>query len=604
MNDKLNMTHMYFRVGDYDYNVSICSTPSSSFGIFFVCDDISLYAYICLEDEVCNDIHSILRVTYHTRSYANNKTLYNRRRELHNTDDEILTARLVDRAIRSSFPLINKKAEITILLVRHGGKFDVNIAAMMATNILCKLYFGSIFEFNLPIKVSAYNDNILVNNHTNNNSIFNCYMCINKKGISLIELSSNDSVHYNALCDYIEKVYIDYYEHIDKITNILLTHSCHSNIQCVNLTRDTNIEDILVDSIRQIVHDQEYKGHQYIVRIISDIAAEMVSAKYTDEHDIKRHTKYMCKNAFIKYYEIHKTRIDGRQFGEIRDIFIHNDYIQEAHGSAVLYRGHTIVLCNITVDDNTNRNSIYSYADNIYVHYNFHSFSVNEMSKYSLIKRREIGHGAIIKHSVNYAVLTKCNSDMRIVVEVLSSDGSSSMLGSMGAYIVCKNIGMNTKPIVGIGYGAIKINDEIVILKDINSIEDSYGLIDMKIIMDDSNNVIYIQLDSKETVVSVNMLRTILSSFQEDAKQYFEELNKQKSKNIHCLLQEQAKINMNDIIFNEINNKLREITEIHKIHMTKHHGYINIYGSKESIVIASMKIQHIIEKTKRNKHEA
>ena len=586
-----------FIIGDDECIVKICSTPTSSFGIFFSCLDVSLYAYICLEDYVSSDMHSNLRILYSTRSYANNTNLLYRRREIYNTDNEILTARLIDRSIRSHFPRIHKKTEINILLVRRNGKFDVNIAAMLAANILCKLYFGDKFTFNLPVKIALRSQKSIINKEVNDDNAFSCYMCINEDGINLIELHATENVYYDIICDKLETVYNNYKLYIPTIMSAISPYIQNTEINIITHVHYDKIEAILIEEIHRIVTHSKYKGFQNTMNTIRTKATELLLQHDESMHEIelKRVVQVICKNAFLQYYITYNRRIDGRAFDEIRDIEVNNDHLLGAHGSAILHRGYTTVLGNVTISE---QDAKANKVSDIYVHYNFHSFAVNETTKTNFIKRREIGHGAIITRSINYATNNNNkHNEIRIVIEVLSSDGSSSMLGVMCACILCNNIGMHTKTLVGIGYGAIKINNEIVLIKDINGIEDDWGLMDMKVVAHHSN-IVYIQLDSKETIVTTQLLRKWLSNVQIDTQKYANSITQQEPKQLHKLLQEKTKINMDNNMFNSIVNTIKEIETLYNVQVIKEAEHITICGKTESIVIAAMKIQHAIVKNK------
>ena len=586
-----------FVIGDDEYTIDICSTPTSSFGIFFSCVDVSLYAYICLEDYTSSDLHSNLRVIYNTRSYASNTNLLYRRREIHNTDTEILTARLIDRSIRSNFPRLHKKTEINILLVRRNNKFDINVATMMAANILCKLYLGDKFTFNLPIKITLQEQNVIINRDVSHNDTLNCYMCINTSGINLIELYALHDVHYNILCDTLEKVYDEYQKYIHTVLKAINEHIQNTDIKQVEQVQNEQIEEALKEEMHCIVTQNRYKGFQNTIKTIHTKAVQLLSQCYDDidETELKRRAQVICKNAFLKYYTTYKIRIDGRKFNEIREVTINNNNLLGSHGSAILHRGYTTVLGNITISE---QDSKIGKTSDIYVHYNFHNFAVNETTRANFVTRREIGHGAIITRAINYATsVNNKHNEIRIVTEVLSSDGSSSMLGVMCACILCNNIGMHTKTIVGIGYGAMRIDGDIVLIKDINGIEDDWGLMDMKVVIHHSN-VVYIQLDSKETIVTTKLLRLWLHGVQVDTQRYANVITKQETQQLHKLLQEKIKINIDDNTFDNILNTIKEIEKSHSVQIIKEVDGITIYGTTDSIVIAAMKVQNAVAKSK------
>jgi polyribonucleotide nucleotidyltransferase len=214
-------------------------------------------------------------------------------------------------------------------------------------------------------------------------------------------------------------------------------------------------------------------------------------------------------------------RIDGRKVSEIRPITIDMSYLPRAHGSAIFTRGETQALVATTLGTKSDEQKIELLEGESYrhfmLHYNFPSFSVGEVRRFGSPGRREIGHGALAERAVSAVLPAKEEFPytIRIVSDILESNGSSSMATVCGASLALMDAGVPLKShVAGIAMGLVKEGDRYGILTDIMGTEDHYGDMDFKV-AGTEKGVSALQMDIKIAGVSTDIMRVALSQAKE-----------------------------------------------------------------------------------------
>jgi polyribonucleotide nucleotidyltransferase len=214
-------------------------------------------------------------------------------------------------------------------------------------------------------------------------------------------------------------------------------------------------------------------------------------------------------------------RVDGRKVNEIRPISIEVAYLPRAHGSALFTRGETQALVSATLGTKADEQKIEALEGESYrhfmLHYNFPSFSVGEVRRFGSPSRRDIGHGALAERAVEGVMPPKEEFPytVRVVSDILESNGSSSMASVCGASLALMDAGAPLKAhVAGIAMGLVKEGDRFGILTDIMGTEDHYGDMDFKVAGTDKG-VTALQMDIKITGVSVDIMREALQQARE-----------------------------------------------------------------------------------------
>jgi polyribonucleotide nucleotidyltransferase len=240
-------------------------------------------------------------------------------------------------------------------------------------------------------------------------------------------------------------------------------------------------------------------------------------------------SKNMVKIAFEETYRKlvrksilgKKQRIDGRRLSEIRPILCEVGILPRTHGSALFTRGETQVLAVVTFGTSEDEQKINSLTGETYksfmLHYNFPPFSTGEVAPLRSPSRREIGHGALAEKAI-LPILPSSEQfpyTIRIVSEVLESNGSSSMATVCGATLSLMDAGVPIKaPVAGIAMGLILEDGESAVLSDILGDEDHLGDMDFKV-AGTSIGVTAIQMDIKVRGISKEIMKKVLDQARE-----------------------------------------------------------------------------------------
>ncbi len=214
-------------------------------------------------------------------------------------------------------------------------------------------------------------------------------------------------------------------------------------------------------------------------------------------------------------------RIDGRAFNEVRPIDIQVGWLPRTHGSARFTRGETQVSAAVTLGSAEDEQKIDALTGESFktfmLHYNFPPFSVGEVRMLRGPSRRDIGHGALAERSISRVLPTseKFPYTIRIVSEVLESNGSSSMATVCGGSLALMDAGVQIKsPVAGIAMGLIKEGDKVVVLTDILGDEDHHGDMDFKV-AGTTTGITGFQMDIKISGVTRDILRQALAQARE-----------------------------------------------------------------------------------------
>src|SRR5712692_9198761 len=214
-------------------------------------------------------------------------------------------------------------------------------------------------------------------------------------------------------------------------------------------------------------------------------------------------------------------RVDGRKVNEIRPISIDMSYLPRSHGSCIFTRGETQALVAATLGTKSDEQKIEALEGESYrhfmLHYNFPSFSVGEVRRFGSPSRRDIGHGALAERAVEPLLPPKEEFPytIRIVSDILESNGSSAMATVCGASLALMDAGVTLKRhVAGIAMGLVKEGDRVGILTGIMGTEDHYGDMDFKV-AGTEQGVTALQMDIKIRGVSIDIMRSALQQARE-----------------------------------------------------------------------------------------
>jgi polyribonucleotide nucleotidyltransferase len=243
---------------------------------------------------------------------------------------------------------------------------------------------------------------------------------------------------------------------------------------------------------------------------------EKLSIEEDDIYFLKNIYDDICREIIRNLIIKEKRRVDGRKLDDIRPISCEIGILPRVHGSALFTRGQTQALVITTLGTFKDRQFIDTLeedsSERFYLHYNFPPFSVGEIRPRRSQSRREIGHGSLAEKALKSLIPLEDEFPytIRVVSEILESNGSSSMATVCGGSLSLMDAGVPIKrPIAGIAMGLVKENEKIEILTDILGLEDHYGDMDFKA-AGSSQGITAIQMDLKIAGISKNTLFDIL----------------------------------------------------------------------------------------------
>ena len=281
------------------------------------------------------------------------------------------------------------------------------------------------------------------------------------------------------------------------------------------------VKDVAADEMIEVITtvDKMERGRAYD-ELKARVVAELENEKEDCVDEVKDLLSGLKKKMMRDKIVFEKSRIDGRAFNEVRPITCEVGCLPRAHGSALFTRGETQALVTATLGSEGDEQRVETLDGMTFrkfmLHYNFPPFCVGEVRFMRGPSRRDIGHGALADRGIS-AVLPlaeKFPYTMRVVSDVLESNGSSSMATVCGASLALMDGGVPIKnPVSGIAMGLIQEGDQTVILSDILGDEDHLGDMDFKVV-GTSEGITSLQMDIKISGVT----REIMSNALEQAK--------------------------------------------------------------------------------------
>src|ERR1700756_5902638 len=254
--------------------------------------------------------------------------------------------------------------------------------------------------------------------------------------------------------------------------------------------------------------------------LVKDIRKELEAAIAEEDEDarkkLKEYYEVLRERIFREQVIEQKRRPDARAFDQIRDIWIEVGVLPRTHGSAIFTRGETQALVTTTLgtSDDMQRLEVFEgeAKKRFMLHYNFPPFSVGEVALLRGAGRREIGHGALAERAIS-SVLPgedKWPYAMRVVSDILESNGSSSMATVCGAALSLMDAGVPLKaPVAGVAMGLVKEGEQYAILTDIAGAEDHYGDMDFKV-AGTKAGITALQMDIKVAGITPQIMREAL----------------------------------------------------------------------------------------------
>jgi polyribonucleotide nucleotidyltransferase len=259
------------------------------------------------------------------------------------------------------------------------------------------------------------------------------------------------------------------------------------------------------------------ESHQLVKELKKKLQAEIPEDDEKAQAKLKQYFETLRERIFREEVIEKKRRPDARAFDEVRDIWIEAGLLPRTHGSAIFTRGETQALVTTTLGTSDDMQRLEGFEGEakkrFMLHYNFPPFSVGEVAFLRGAGRREIGHGALAERAVSAVLPTEeaWPYAMRVVSDILESNGSSSMATVCGASLSLMDAGVPLKaPVAGVAMGLVKEGEQYAILTDIAGAEDHYGDMDFKV-AGTRDGITALQMDIKVAGITSQIMREALA---------------------------------------------------------------------------------------------
>jgi len=445
------------------------------------------------------------------------------KREGRLSERETLTSRLIDRPLRPMFP-DEYRCETQIIASVFSLDPDVN-PDVMAINGASAALCSSDIPFPYPIGAVrvGYIDNELVINPANGqieNSQLDLIVVGSEEAIVMVEAGAQELPETTM----IEALALAH-EEIKKIVRAIdefagKVNKAKRETQAAEL--DTEVVKTVEEKAPELIREALFVKDKLDSERTMDDHKKSIVALFPEEEEGKRAQAESVFNRikeelFRKILLEEGVRPDGRKFDEIRSISSEVGLLPRPHGSALFTRGETQAIVAVTLGTGDDAQRIDDLmgdrSKSFMLHYNFPPFSVGEVRMQRGAGRREIGHGALAERAL-HPVLPDEETfpyTIRVVSDILESNGSSSMATVCGATMALQDAGVSlSSPVAGIAMGLVKEGDKYVILSDIAGFEDHYGDMDFKV-TGTEKGITALQMDIKITGVTSEIMSEALA---------------------------------------------------------------------------------------------
>ena len=483
---------------------------------------VVMCAIVTKADEERRDFFP-LSVHYSEKTYAAGKIPGGYfKREARPTEFETLTSRLIDRPLRPLFPdFFTQEVQVNCMLISLDKENPPDVVAMLAASAAMSI---ADVPFNGPIggaRVGFIDDEYVLNPSFADmpNSDLDMVVSGTESAVLMVESDANE-LSEDLMIGGILFAHQEM-QSVIKGINEFADEVLPERKEYVNAHADeeqkvfdevnTNHRAALADAFTTV--DKKERGEK-----ISAIKDQLLEGLEEEKHDdYLKQFKEVEKDVVRENVLSEQKRIDGRSLTEVRDISIETNFLPSVHGSALFTRGETQAIVTATLGSSKDVQIVDALAgetkDNFMLHYNFPSYSVGELGFPMGPKRREIGHGALAKRSLRFAVptLEEFPYAIRVVSEITESNGSSSMASVCGGCLALRAAGVPVEEnIAGVAMGLIKDGDRFEVLTDILGDEDHLGDMDFKV-AGTKNGVSGLQMDIKIEGINEEILEKALT---------------------------------------------------------------------------------------------
>jgi len=468
-----------------------------------------LIAAVAIDEKAVDEDFLPLTVQYMEKSYAAAKIPGGFiKRETKPGDFETLTSRIIDRSLRPLFPKgFHYPVTITVMVVSADENVDMQVAALHAANAALFISDIPVSTSIAAVRIGTEGDNLVINPTLTQQeeSELDLLVVGSGKDVVMIEMRTlasedNEGQRSNAFSeDALVDVIAMAAEAIEKSTQAFIEAftPCVREALTLELSED-KVDEILYAYIeanyaeaveKAIAHMAKSERSSELKKVRTAIMTALESEGKDADKELVSKVLERYKKTVVRTMILDKNiRADGRALDEVRPISIETNILPSVHGSCLFTRGQTQALVTVTLGDKKDAQAYELITKNsqqyerFMVHYNFPGYSVGEAKYIGAPGRRELGHGNLGKRAMEPTIPLDYDGSIRLVSEILESNGSSSMATICGGALALRAAEVQTTDLVaGIAMGLVTDGTKYAVLTDIMGLEDHDGDMDFKV---------------------------------------------------------------------------------------------------------------------------
>jgi polyribonucleotide nucleotidyltransferase len=617
-------------------------------------EDTVILAAVTVDDSAVEEDFLPLTVSYVEKTYAFGKFPGGFiKREAKPSEFETLTSRIVDRSVRPLFPKgFTYPVVLTITVLSCDPEADLQRLALNAANAALACSSLPIAHNITGVRIAKVDNEFIVNPSYSKlqESTLDLFVAGTDDQLLMIEMKANASDETRIL----EPVAIDpimdpvaaastFNEHcaneldeselleaLNRASSAIATITEQYSAQFNNIgnekanyeLRDTlsnnelysHIKENYLEKIKSATNQMAKTERSNALKLVrAEILASDIATTNGWEKDLVSEVLGGVKREIVRSQIVNeRVRADGRALNEVRPIAIETNILPRAHASVLFTRGATQALAVLTLGSDQDRqsydllNSKTANHERFMLHYNFPGYSVGEAKRPGPVGRRELGHGNLGKRAVEPTIPSDFDQSIRVVSEILESNGSSSMATVCAASLALKAADVpSNKLVAGVAMGLVIEEEKYGILTDIMGLEDHDGDMDFKV-AGTNDGITALQMDIKLGGVNFDILKEALTQakearlhilgLMESAKEEIV-LNDKALPSVHNFIVDTHKIV--DII-GQAGKTIREIIEKFEVNidLDRDKGGVKVQGaSKEGVMGAVDHIKDIVSKS-------
>lgn len=417
------------------------------------------------------------------------------KREARPSDSEVLTMRLVDRVLRPLFPDdYHAETQVMIQLMSHDENVMPDALAGLAASAALAVSDIPFYNLISEVRVARIDGKFVINPSREELEQSDIDMMIGASmdSVAMVEgemkeISEAEMVEAIKFAHEAIKIQIQAQERLRAAIGSPAYREYEGEKEDEAIY--AKVKAAAYDKCYAIAQEASGKSErgEKFAAVKEEVKALFTEEELAENGDLVGKYFYKTNKEAVRNVILEKgLRLDGRKTTEIRPIWCETDYLPSVHGSSLFTRGETQALATVTLGTSREANQIDSPSEQgeekFYLHYNFPPFSTGEAKPLRGTSRREVGHGNLAQRALKNMIPADCPYTIRIVSEVLESNGSSSMATVCAGTMALMDAGIQmVKPVSGIAMGLITDGEKFAVLSDILGDEDHLGDMDFKV---------------------------------------------------------------------------------------------------------------------------